>query len=237
LRTVQVLYSISTAEELVAIARIDERLDLGLLEGLGLRDELVEGLIRAFRESRLVGPEMDDWERYESLEYALGCDLDLTNPPLPEDESLAAGALGASPSDGLRNEASSPQSAAVQWIDRHMPPIRDQGDRGTCVAFTGAACLEYHLGRFDAQSGLDLSEQFAFWNMIESKAQRNLVALYPLLESDGVCRASTWPYYPKSIAGNASQGPPPTKARAEAAAFRAPRYISQLNWDAWCVTA
>lgn len=228
LRTVQALYSISTVEELVAIAWIDERQDLGLLKGLGLRDELVEGLIRTFRESRLMEPEMDDWERYESLEYALGCDLDLDSPPPPEDESLAGRALGAPPSGGLPGVTpppAAPKSAAVQWINRHMPPIRDQGDRGTCVAFTGAACLEYHLGRFDAQERLDLSEQFAFWNMIESKGQRNLVALYPLLESDGVCRESTWPYYPKSIAGNASQGPPPSKARAEAAAFSAPHVL------------
>lgn len=220
----QCLYSITTVEELVAIARIDERDDLGLLDGLKLRSELVQSLVRAFQDSDLVHEELSDWERYESLEYTLGCEIDLETPPPPEDESLAAGALGG-PSPGPPPAAALPLPASVHWINSHMPPIKDQGNRGTCVAFTGVACLEYHLSRFGSQSGLDLSEQFAFWNMVETTGHRNLVALYPLLESDGVCREVTWRYYPNPIASNESQGPPPGKAPVEAGAFTAPHVL------------
>jgi hypothetical protein len=218
------LYSITTVEELVAIARVDDRRELGLLEGLKLREELVQSLVRAFQDSELVQEELSDWERYESLEYALGCELDLETPPPPEDESLAAGALGAPPPEAAP-PLPSPLPASVTWINTHMSPVKDQGARGTCVAFTGVACLEYHLSRFGAQPELDLSEQFAFWNMVDTSGQRNLVALYPLLESDGVCREVTWRYYPKPIAGDVSQGPPPSKAPAEAAAFTAPHVL------------
>jgi len=223
----QCLYSITTVEELVAIARIDEREKLGLLDGLKLRSELVRSLVGAFQDSDLVQEELSDWERYESFEYTLGCEIDLETPPPSEDESLAAGALGG-PSPGPGNVAAPsppPLPASVNWINSHMPPIKDQGTRGTCVAFTGAACLEYHLSRFGAQPGLDLSEQFAFWNMVETTGDRNLLALYPLLESDGICREVTWRYYPNPIAGNGSQGPPPSKALAEAAAFTAPHVL------------
>jgi len=61
--------------------------------------------------------------------------------------------------------------------------------------------------------------------MITSKSQRNLVALYPLLESDGVCLEDTWSYNPDPIVGDSSQGPPPPNAQVEATTYRAPNVL------------
>jgi C1A family cysteine protease len=43
-----------------------------------------------------------------------------------------------------------------------------------------------------------------------------------VLETDGCCLESTWPYNPTTIAGNEGQGPPPAQAAAEAKDFMAP---------------
>jgi Papain family cysteine protease len=113
-----------------------------------------------------------------------------------------------------------PPPTTVNLIDSHMPPIRDQANRGTCVAFTNMACLEYQLSRFGSQRGLDLSEQFQYWNMVNTTNQRNLVSSYPLLASAGSCREMTWPYYGNEMAGNDTQAPAPAGAAGEALAFR-----------------
>ncbi|HWK90047.1 MAG TPA: C1 family peptidase, partial [Longimicrobium sp.] len=99
------------------------------------------------------------------------------------------------------------------------PAIRDQQNRGTCTAFASVACLEHHLCR---TSGITerLAEQFQYWNMVERTGQHSLVACFPQLKNDGVCRASTWPYWGNEITGNDGQGPPPPAAVAEAAAYR-----------------
>ena len=52
-------------------------------------------------------------------------------------------------------EAKLPNS--VRLTDR-MPPVRDRGQRGTCVAFGSVALREYLLGSQD-----DFSEQFLYW--------------------------------------------------------------------------
>ena len=113
-----------------------------------------------------------------------------------------------------------PPPTVVNLIDGNMPPIRDQACRGTCVVFASIVCLEYHLNRFGNQVGLDLSEQFQYWNMVTTTGHRNLVSAYPLLASAGSCRKITWPYYGCVMAGNDSQDPPPSTAVAEAMAYR-----------------
>lgn len=227
LANLQRLYSISTVEEVVALARIDERMHLGLLDGLNVSVELTQRLVDGYTASGLAEEELSDWERFESLEYALGCEIDLEEPPPNEDEALAGGALGTEPPFSLPLGAPTPPPlpASVNLISSHMPPIKDQGTRGTCVAFTGVACVEYHLSRFGTQPGLDLSEQFAYWNMVAATAKSNLLAMFPLLQKDGVCRETTWAYYPKEIPGNLSQQPPPKSAIAEAPAYVAPNVL------------
>ena len=104
-----------------------------------------------------------------------------------------------------------------------MPPVRDQGDRGTCVAHACLAVLEHYFGLQNKYQ--DMSEQFLYWNCKQTDGEPNAYGTWigvamPLLQRDGCCLESTWPYNPKVIAGNEGQGPPPAGAVAEALLFR-----------------
>lgn len=82
-------------------------------------------------------------------------------------------------------------------------PIKDQGDRSTCVAFSLVACLEHKL------SEPDLSEQFQYWS---AKLQGSdphpdtpgtrLEYAVNGLSSVGVCEESHWPYSQALIPSN-----------------------------------
>lgn len=208
--------SISTIEELAALARLDRTQGTKFIQDLGLPSDLANRVIDSVGQ---VSPEtLADMERFENLEYALGCDLDFSSPP-PTIDPFQPTVVGGV-TFGARPPTSQPPPTVVNLIDSHMPPIRDQGERPTCVAFTSVACLEYHLSRFAKLARLDLSEQFQYSNMVTKSPQRNLVSAYPLLASNGCCREISWPYYPRAIAGKDAQGPCPTTAVAEAMAYR-----------------
>jgi hypothetical protein len=251
LQNIQAVYSISTIEELAAIARIDDQHKTSLLKNLGLSPDIVKRISVAIGQAPQGKAMLDDLERYEKMQYSLGCHMDFTIPPkrknLLKPVSVAgitfgAAALPASGGGAIAGGPAAPggagalppagpppaPSAVVSLIDALMPPIRDQADRGTCVSFTSVACLEYHQARFNGQPGLDLSEQYEFYNMITKTGQQNLVSGFPLLTSSGTCREQTWPYYPKPIPPNDAQGPPPSVAAAEAAAY-ACRTVRQLS--------
>ena len=111
-----------------------------------------------------------------------------------------------------------------------MQPVRDQGQRGTCVAHAVSACAEYALS---GGQPLDLSRQFLYWNCKEHDGQPDqegtLVSVaMPLLITDGVCLESIWPYNPNPVPGNESQDPPPNGAAADAATREVP-HVQQLN--------
>ncbi len=42
-------------------------------------------------------------------------------------------------------------------------PVKDQGQRGTCVAFGTAACFEHHMAQPQQGAPSDRSEQFLYW--------------------------------------------------------------------------
>lgn len=109
----------------------------------------------------------------------------------------------------------------VNWISQ-MPPIRDQGYRGTCVAHAALAVVEHYDGTQGAYK--DMSEQFLYWNCKQNDGHPNEEGTYlgvalPLLERDGCCLESTWPYNPNPT-GNEGQGPPPSGAQAEALQYK-----------------
>jgi len=220
LSTLPQTQSISTIEELAALARLDATKGTSFIQDLGLPSDLPNRIISQLR---AVRPEaLADIERFEKLEYELGCDLDFSIPP-PAVDPFQPAVVGGIEFGAPPPAADPPSPTVVNLIDSNMPPIRDQAGRGTCVAFASIVCLEYHLSRFDNHTGLDLSEQFQYWNMVTTTGHRNLVSAYPLLASAGSCRETTWPYYGKVIAGNDSQDPPPSGAAAEAMAYRCNR--------------
>lgn len=104
-----------------------------------------------------------------------------------------------------------------------LPPIRNQGSRGTCVAHAALAAYEHALTTQGAYQ--DLSEQFLYWNCKRNDNQSNISGTYlgvgfPALKRDGCCLEPIWPYVPVPIAGNEGHEPPPSGAQLEALAFR-----------------
>jgi C1A family cysteine protease len=122
--------------------------------------------------------------------------------------------------------AAAPLPASVNLIP-HMPPIRDQANRGTCVAHAALAALENLRTLQGAFS--DMSEQFLYWDCkqhdgIPTQPGTWLGVAIPLLLTDGCCREVTWPYNPSPIVGNEGQGPASAPASAEAPTLRIARY-------------
>jgi len=115
-----------------------------------------------------------------------------------------------------------------------MPPIRNQGDRGTCVAHATCALLEYRFGhRGPLPNSQDYSEQFQYWNCKQHDGIPNqegtfLSVSVPLLFTDGCCKESTWPYNPVVIPNDEAQGPPPPAALQAAPLFKISKF-NQLN--------
>lgn len=123
-----------------------------------------------------------------------------------------------------------PPPGGVNLIPQ-MQPIRDQGDRGTCVAFASVACMEQFL--FGMHPVVDLSEQFQYWNCKQHDGSPNGYGTFlrigmPLLATNGCCDESVWPYVSTTIVGNEAQGPPPPNAQAASASRKTPGY-KQLN--------
>lgn len=107
----------------------------------------------------------------------------------------------------------------VSLIDRMAPHVRNQGQRGTCVAFASVALREFLL-----PARMNLSEQFLYWACKELDGHpgpgtyihtsMNALALY------GVCEEESWPYNPGHVPGKTEgQGPPPDGAKENAKHF------------------
>jgi hypothetical protein len=143
----------------------------------------------------------------------LGCLLDPVELELFEVE----GKFGARRDRPLRG-FTGPLPSEVRLLDC-LPLAKNQGERGTCVAFASVALRE-----FLADSRPSLSEQFLYWACKEldgSPAPGTYIhTAMSALATYGTCRAQTWPYQLNQIAENESQGPPPSGAVEEARGYR-----------------
>ncbi len=149
-------------------------------------------------------------------DFPLGVALDRIPPP------IVAFALPAAPPAGPL-----PSSAD---LTAQMPPIRDQGHRGTCVAHAALAAVE-NL-RTAQGAFVDMSEQFLYWDCKQNDGQPNSPGTFvgvgmPLLVNDGCCPEATWQYVGAVLPGSESQGPPPAGAQAQALGYRVAKF-SQL---------
>lgn len=116
-----------------------------------------------------------------------------------------------------------------------FPAVRDQGKRGTCVAFAAMAYLEFHLRPAGAASGQRLSEQFVYWACKARDGIPTVEGTYvrtaaTVLDQVGACLGKTWPYVPDPVVGNEGQGPPPAGAETEARNHRWSR-VTALSAD------
>lgn len=104
-----------------------------------------------------------------------------------------------------------------------MPSVRDQGDRGTCVAFSMNANREFILSNPE-----HLSEQYLY-NRCKAIDGHDGPGTYletavEVLTGIGVCRESSWPYNPNQIDDNEGQDPPPVGVEEEACRFKILRH-------------
>ncbi|MCB1807182.1 MAG: C1 family peptidase [Candidatus Competibacteraceae bacterium] len=122
-----------------------------------------------------------------------------------------------------------PQTATPPRDPEHVtnlasffPAPRDQGERGTCVAFATTALMEYHSYR---NTNIQRhSEQFLYWACKQLDGIPNMEGTYiesagKALAQRGACLNTTWRYEPTKISGNESHHPPPSGAETEAAQY------------------
>jgi hypothetical protein len=110
---------------------------------------------------------------------------------------------------------------------REMNAVRDQANRGTCVAHAALAIVEHYAGTQGKTS--DFSEQFLYWNCKATDGHPTLSGTWlgvamPLLQRDGCCLENTWRYEPEPKLGNEGQGPAPEGAQVEALNHRISRF-------------
>jgi C1A family cysteine protease len=99
--------------------------------------------------------------------------------------------------------------------------VRNQGARGTCVAFAVVSLLEHHYG--PKKGPLDLAEQYLFWAAKESPHDHDskddgttLRCAMDALMHHGVCTETHWPYEPRQNRRSVTHGPPPDDAHEDA---------------------
>jgi hypothetical protein len=117
-------------------------------------------------------------------------------------------------------------------LRRCLPwPVRDQGQRGTCVAF-GTAALRELLMCEQANSLRDVCEQFLYWDIKTNSPDPQkstdgtwIEFAFESLGRAGICPEATWPYNPVLNSANISQGgpgAPPVGAASQAALWAVP---------------
>jgi hypothetical protein len=115
-------------------------------------------------------------------------------------------------------EAAAPPSANLIF---YLPPIRQQGPRGTCVSFTLTALNEYVLRRRGLSA--DLSEQHLYYeikrvdNTPDVCGTRQVAAVEALADR-GQCPEYIWPYNPNTACN--THGRRPQRARPEGLYYR-----------------
>ena len=217
-------YWITSIQEFLAVAELpDGRHQLAQL--LGVDDDQLANYVKiAERETPPSrGPEKEREDEVMLADYGTGA---LESPPsqmraVAEYETIAfAGDL--------------PRLVDYTAI---MPVARNQGVRGTCVAYAAAAVREFLEVQFlqatggqSAATKEDLSEQFIYWWCKKKDHLPHVSGTYPHLGMEclaeiGVPQESVWPYDATPVAGNEGQGPPPAGVKDEAERYRVKRVI------------
>lgn len=124
--------------------------------------------------------------------------------------------------DAIPTTRDAPRGATktVSLIAR-CPPVRNQQDRGTCVAFASVGFLEFRPPEPETGAAKRFSEQFVYWGCKQDDGLPQTEGTFvstarKVLKERGACLGRTWKYHPLPIPGNESQGPPPDGAIDEA---------------------
>jgi C1A family cysteine protease len=106
----------------------------------------------------------------------------------------------------------------------HRPnqtPVRNQGERGSCVSFAALAQMEAKI-KTDTHQEIDLSEQFAHWKFMKVGGRDQCAEIVLVsevsfyLESHGVCVESLSPYESREDVEQHCSAGPSTAARQNA---------------------
>lgn len=207
--------SVTTAEELLGLIAADPDSTAEFLGGDGDLASIQADL------GRLVGPgTMAELADAGEAELALGAQP----PPNVEVEAQAdPEVFEKRVLPAAADQEDGPTKLEADIVDC-MGPIRDQGERGTCVAHAVCAMAECLFYRSTGER-IDLSEQFRYWSAkeVDGKPDKEgtlIKVASELSVSDGNCLEQTWPYVTQPVPGNEGQGPPPNGAAPEAASRR-----------------
>lgn len=199
----------NTVEEFLGLIRGSTSL---LAEELGTTESQLIDLYNAAVVSQLPAMTPQTIEDLLKEEYTFG--LSLESPPPAYAMSLAA-APDIEMDTGPSVPVPSAATVSVNLINQHMPSIRDQGDRGTCVAFSTCAVMEY-MSNSAGKPSQDLSVQYLYWAVkrVDGYPQEGtwLQFSFPVAKKEGTCANALWPYAPNLIPGNLTHGNPPNPA-------------------------
>lgn len=126
----------------------------------------------------------------------------------------------------------SPQLTTEISLVPRLPPVRNQGRRGTCVAFAVTSAFEYEFQKSNrfwiklakalglqkkSEAHLQFAPQFLYW-ACKARDGYNGPGTYihtamECLRESGCCPETIWPYNPEQLDGNEGQGPPPKFAQ------------------------
>ena len=198
---------VTDAEQLVALSAIpDVRGKIAQTIGIGKAE--FDSLLREAKKV-LPPPTLAELEHPLPSMFSLGA----MEPPAGERESEAA-----IPADIV---AAPPVSAAINLI-ANMPPIRNQGSRGTCVAFALTSIQDYYR-RLHGVANPNWSEQHLYHEIKLIDGSPAACGTWQskgaiVLANRGQCREVIWAYNPNLPCNN--NGVMPATARPDALHYR-----------------
>lgn len=157
----------------------------------------------------------------------------------PPGTRWGAGAAVPMPTGGRAGSSGAPPAPPPPGridLRRSAWPIRDQGQRSTCVAFAATACAEF---RAPGQSPASLSEQFLYWAIKMRTTDpwptddgTRLEFARDAARSHGICADFYWPYSGTYVPGNISHDDPPHAPSSSAIADAAGRRFAKSKYRA-----
>ena len=216
---------IVTAQEFVALHGTNDDLRNRLAKALGVPRAALDDLVAAARQ--LIPPTRDirslEMEREAAqTQYSLGALLDEPSSVLEERLNLPAYIP-------FESRALLPTSHSLLDL---LPPVRNQGSRGTCVAHAVIAVREQLEIAAGSPPEINLSEQYVYWWCKDHDGIPKVSGTYVsmgmrCLNETGVPWEEAWPYVSRET-GDQGQGPPPPEAANGDPAFRTLR-SQQIN--------